>query len=65
MNTFNFIRIKKYFPIGILVMLLLGCERELSEMEPAVYPSNPEVFIDGFSSGLNYSAFGGDRKSVV
>lgn len=59
MNTSKFIRFKKYFPIGILVMLLLGCERELSELQPAVYPSIPEVFIDDFSSGLNYSAFGG------
>jgi hypothetical protein len=23
------------------------------------YPTNPEVFIDGFSAGLNYAAFGG------
>ena len=51
--------LKKYIPIGILVLLLMGCERELSDLKPVTYSNDPEVFIDGFSSGLNYAAFGG------
>lgn len=39
-----------------------GCERSMDELEPASYPVIPEVFIDGFSSGLDYAAFG---NSVV
>jgi hypothetical protein len=59
MNTNILIKLKKYIPAGIVLILLMGCERELDELQPATFPDNPEVFIDGFSSGLNYSAFGG------
>jgi hypothetical protein len=59
MNTNIFIQLKKYIPIGFVAMLLMGCERELDDLQPATFPENPEVFIDGFSAGLNYSAFGG------
>ncbi len=52
-------RLLKYAPAGMLVFLMLGCERELNELEPVTYPTNPEVFINGFSPGLNYAAFGG------
>lgn len=59
MNTNMFIHLKKYIPIVFVVLLLMGCERELDDLQPATFPENPEVFIDGFSGGLNYSAFGG------
>lgn len=45
--------------LGLSLLLTLGCQRELNELEQADFPKNPEVFIDGFSSGLIYSAFGG------
>ncbi len=45
--------------IGFFSLLLLSCERDLSDLKPAAYPTNPEVFIDAFSPGLNYAAFGG------
>ena len=51
--------LKKYIPIGMLVVLLMGCERELGDLKPVTFPDTPEVFIDGFSAGLNYAAFGG------
>lgn len=41
------------------LLAAFGCQRDISELEPAEYSKNPEVFIDAFSSGLNYSAFGG------
>jgi len=59
MNTNIFIRFKKHFSLAILVVLLIGCERDLSDLEPISYPTNPEIFIDDFSAGLNYAAFGG------
>jgi len=59
MDTNILITLKKYIPVGIVAILLLGCERELDDLKPATFPNNPEVFIDGFSAGLNYSAFGG------
>lgn len=59
MKTNIVIRLVKYIPMGILSLLLLGCERELDDLSPAAYPTNPNVFINSFSAGLNYAAFGG------
>jgi len=40
--------------------LLFGaCERSVDDLDAPGFPSNPDVFIDGFSGGLNYAAFGG------
>ncbi|MBC7525878.1 MAG: glycosyl hydrolase family 16 [Flavobacterium sp.] len=52
-----------YLKITLLSMLVLGlnvsCERNLSEdAQVATYPKTAEVFIDGFSAGLSYGAFG-------
>jgi hypothetical protein len=35
-----------------------GCEREISEGGDISLPTDPNVFIDGFSGGLDYGAFG-------
>jgi len=41
-------------------LLLSNCTRELSEdAEIATFPKNGEVYIDGFSAGLEYLPFGG------
>jgi len=54
---------KKYFSsISILIALvcisLVSCERDLSdEAIFATFPQNGDVFIDGFSAGLNYFPF--------
>lgn len=53
---------KKYsFIIYIASSLLFftSCERDIENLDAATYPTNGEVFIDAFSSGLNYAAFGG------
>lgn len=55
--TFNFLQ-KCCWLFG-LVVLFFGCERELDELSPVTNPTNPEVFINSFSPGLNYAAFGG------
>ncbi len=46
------------------MLFLIGCERDLNVLEPASYPKTPEVFIDGFSAGLNYAAFGGSKVTA-
>ncbi|MEZ4827766.1 MAG: Ig-like domain-containing protein [Bacteroidia bacterium] len=47
--------------IGIFVVLAFssGCERTLDELKPASFPADGNVFLDGFSAGLEYAAFGG------
>ncbi|MDX9728307.1 MAG: Ig-like domain-containing protein [Bacteroidales bacterium] len=60
----------KYYWSAIVVitaMVLAGtgsCTRDFEELEPASYPITPEVFIDGFSAGLNYAAFGGSKVTA-
>jgi hypothetical protein len=59
MDTNISVILKKYILIGFLALLFMGCERDLEDLKPVTFPNNPEVFIDGFSAGLNYAAFGG------
>jgi hypothetical protein len=47
--------------MAMFLLLFLGCTREIDELEPATFPTNANVFIDGFSEGLNYAAFGGSK----
>jgi hypothetical protein len=56
--------IKNKFPAFILltslaILVAVSCKRDIDDLEPATFPTTPEVFIDGFSAGLNYAAFGG------
>ena len=44
---------------ALLLFLGVSCIRDFEDLEPATYPANGEVFIDNFSSGLNYAVFGG------
>ncbi len=44
---------------GLILLLGMGCTRDLEDLEPATFPANGEVFIDGFSAGLNYNVFSG------
>jgi hypothetical protein len=51
----------------ITAMTLAGsgsCTRDFEELELASYPTTPEVFIDGFSTGLKYAAFGGSKVTA-
>jgi hypothetical protein len=54
-----FIRFTQHLAAGLILVFFLGCEREITDLELATNSTNPEVFIDGFSPGLNYAAFGG------
>jgi hypothetical protein len=43
----------------IAVFAVFSCENEPDDFESASYSKNPEVFIDTFSAGLNFSSYGG------
>jgi hypothetical protein len=43
---------------ALILMISFSCEREFDRMIPADFPSDGDVFIDGFSAGLAYEAFG-------
>lgn len=48
--------------IGVIFITTISCERDLSdEVEFATFPKNPEVFVDGFSGGLQYWPFDGSK----
>lgn len=45
--------------LSISFLLAFGCEkRVIDDLKPATFNRNGEVFIDGFSGGLSYAAFG-------
>jgi hypothetical protein len=49
--------------LGLPLFFATSCERELSDdtVEYARFSNNPEVFIDGFSAGLEYFPFNGSK----
>ena len=48
--------------LGLIFTLTIGCEREVSdEVAFAKFTNNADVFIDGFSAGLEYLPFGGSK----
>jgi hypothetical protein len=49
---------------SLVLLTVFGCKREFEDLEPAEFPTTPEVFIDGFSAGLNYGAFGGSKVTA-
>ena len=51
------IRTAKHFSLWMIVLIFLGCENDPKDFQEATYSTNGEVFIDGFSPGLNYAAF--------
>ncbi|TNF39731.1 MAG: hypothetical protein EP313_05635, partial [Bacteroidetes bacterium] len=50
--------------MAIMLVWSVSCTRDFDELELAKFPSTPEVFIDGFSAGLNYAAFGGSKVTA-
>lgn len=54
---------------GLLSLLMLltvfACNRrDFDELEPASFPVDGNIFIDGFSAGLQYAAFGGSNVTA-
>lgn len=57
--------LKKIFFLALIIILNVNCERNLSDDATlSTYPKTAEVFIDGFSSGLDYGAFGGSKPTA-
>ena len=44
-----------------LILLISSCSRDEDDLVPASFPSNPEVFLDGFTGGLEYCPFAGSK----
>ncbi len=65
MKKIKFIYLKNSFILGILFFATLSCEREISDdVAFATFPNTAEVFIDGFSGGLNYFPFSGTKMDA-
>jgi hypothetical protein len=48
--------------LGAIFITTISCEREVSDdIVFATFPKNAEVFVDGFSGGLQYWPFGGSK----
>ena len=62
MKNIAFINSKITLLAGALFLLFSSCEREYSDqVEFATFPDNGNVFIDGFSGGLQYLPFDGSK----
>ena len=50
---------------GMLILILtLGCERKEEDIKPASFPNTAEIFINEFSAGLEYAAFGDSKVTA-
>lgn len=64
MKNFNIKYSAFALPLAVALLTFFSCKRDIDELEPATFPTTPEVFIDGFSAGLNYAAFGGSKVTA-
>jgi len=57
--------LKFTFLLALLMITNVSCERDLSDdAQLSTFSKTPEVFIDGFSAGLGYGAFGGSKYTA-
>jgi hypothetical protein len=62
-NKINYL--KSTFMLAVVLLANVSCERELSDDATlSTYSKNPAVFIDAFSAGLGYGAFGGSKYTA-
>ena len=60
MKNRKFMYSKITFLLGLVFIINVSCERDPSDdLEFATFPNNAEVFIDGFTGGLDYFPFEG------
>lgn len=58
MKNKNIIHLKISFILGLLFFTLSSCERDLSpQAEQATFPKKGDIFMDGFTGGLDYFPF--------
>lgn len=57
--------LKNTLLLSLICLVSVNCDRDLSEDATlSTYSKNGEVFIDGFSAGLGYGAFGGSKYTA-
>ena len=49
---------------SLVLFIFISCSRDVEELELATFPTNGDVYIDGFSAGLSYAAFGGSKVTA-
>ena len=59
MKTFTIIKFNRIIIALIALVFFVGCQNDDSDLQVAKFSKDPNVFIDGFSSGLIYAAFSG------
>ena len=60
----NFSKITKIFIVFGVIIFAYACERDVQGLSAPENSKDPNVFIDGFSGGLNYAAFGGSYPAA-
>ncbi|GJM62983.1 hypothetical protein [Persicobacter diffluens] len=50
--------------LSLSLLFTVGCVREEEDLQPATFPNTAEVFIDTFSPGLEYAAFGESKLTA-
>lgn len=58
----------KFLAVTLLLTAVIfwnGCERDSSVLEPASYPSDPEIFTDGFGPGVEFQSFGDAKLDAI
>ena len=51
--------------VAIVLVGVLGCERDLDPLQPAPFPSTGAVFLDEFAPNLTYQAFGFSKVDAL
>lgn len=64
MKKINFNYLRNAFLVGLVFFTSASCEREMSVETESTFSKNGEVFIDTFSAGLGYGAFGGSKYTA-
>jgi hypothetical protein len=59
MRTHSIIKFDRIAFAIMSLLLVLGCQNDFSDLQEAKYSVDPNIFIDTFSPGLNFAAFGG------
>jgi len=56
------------FAVGAVLAAVVaasGCDRDLSTLGPAPFPTDADVFLDTFGSGVNFQAFVGSKVDAL
>lgn len=50
---------------SLLLLAVSGCDRDLDLLAPADFPSDADVFLDGYGAGVSFQAFAGSKTDAV